>query len=246
MEQKEWFDRFSNLIDGTVESLHDDKENITGADIGLILRITEDYLDNPEENVGRDLRALELSRTVLDIKYNIDDISWFDIYEIVVELNSEPGRSHNSGGEELEASLEDIYNQLESESEHGEEFNECVMRLFEAVTSEEAEVLQDSDPYNSDSGEFDHFEYGISTKVGFEMGSVEIPNNAQRMMASNKVLEHVRDLDDEDLQWMVRRMRDWIKKYARAEATACNRNLSENELSDFMNAEQTPAEKYWN
>jgi len=169
MEQKEWFNRFDMLIDETIESLYKETDNITGADIGLILQITEDYLENPDEHTGRDLRTLELSRSVLDISYNVEDISWFDLYEIIVEPNSEVGRrSYSDGEKELDDDLSQLYIKKEFDSKHAEEFDYCTRRLFESITSEEADKLQNSTPYDdSETDEFDHFKYGVRNRVGF-------------------------------------------------------------------------------
>lgn len=247
MESEEWFDKFSELVDGTVQSIQEDTDKVTGADVGLVLSIIDDYLDDPSGNAGRDLRAVRMAQDVLDLKYNTRDLSWFDLYELVVEMNSRVGRYREVEGEDLEGSSEDFYSLEEPMSGHTSEFQTTVQRLFEAVESEKAEELKSTDPYpkEDEAESFSHFKHGISTKVGFMYGSVEIPNNLSRMEASNKLMNHVKDLSEDDLKWLVRTLKEWIKSYARAEATVTNRNLTQEELRGFMIDEETPAEKYW-
>lgn len=247
MDSEEWFNEFSDLIDGTVQSIQEDTDRVTGADVGLVLEIIEDYLDDPDENIGRDVRAVRMAQEILDLKYNTEDLSWFDIYEIVVEMNSRVGRYRDVEGENLEAEVEDFYNVEDPKSGHTSEFQESVQRLFEAVESETAETLRNTDPYPKDEEceSFNHFNHGISTKVGFMYGSVEIPNNLSRMRASSDIVEYVKDLSEDDLKWVIRTLKEWIKSYARAESTVTNRNLTQDELRAFMVDEETPAERYW-
>jgi hypothetical protein len=247
MREDEWFDLCSELIDGTVRSIQNDTNKVTEADIGLVLSIAGDYLDNPEENLSRDIRALEFTQAILDAKYNIEDLSWFDLYESVVELNSKVGRRvenvNNSG---LDYQLEDLYNQKKAGSSHTREFQEVANRLFEAISSKKAEKLQKSDPYDDlDADDFDNFRQAVRTKSGFRYGNVEIPNNASRMRAASKFTEYTKDLGDDDLRWMITTLREWIQMYARAESKIADRNLEQSELREFMIEGETPAERYW-
>lgn len=247
MESEEWFKKFSGLVDTTLQSIQEDTDKVTRADIGLVLSIIDDYLDDPDKNAGRDLRAVRMAQDILDLKYNIEDLSWFDLYELVVEMNSELKPYRDVDGEDLDGSSEDFYRLDKPMSDHTSEFQTTVERLFEAIESREAQELKSNDPYSdeNESKSFCHFKYGISTKVGSMYGSVEMPNNVSRMEASTKLMDHVKDLSEDDLRWLMRTLKEWIKSYARAEATVTNRNLTQDELRMFMMDEETPSEKYW-
>lgn len=247
MDSEKWFNEFSDLVDGTIQSIEQDTDRVTGADIGLVLEIAEDYLDDPSENIGRNLRAVRMAQEILDLKYNTDELSWFDIYETVVEMNSKVGRIRNIEGKNLEADLDDLYNVENPKSQHTSEFQQSVQRLFESINSETAEELKSTYPYSKEHEveSFSHFHYAVRREVGSMYGTVEIPNNLSRMRASTHIVEYVEDLSDEDLKWVVRTMRSWIKSYVRAESTITNRNLTQDQLREFMTDGETPAERYW-
>jgi hypothetical protein len=247
MDTDEWYDLCSELIDGTIQSIDDETRKVTGADIGLILNIAEDYLDKPEENISRDIRALEFTKAILDAKYNIEDLSWFDLYEVVVELNSDVDCRHNTAdNSNIDYKLEDIYDLENAKSSHTREFQKSAQKLFEAVSSNKADRLQEESPYDDlETADFNHLKQSLRTKSGFSYGSVEIPNNASRMKVATNLTEYIKDLDEDDFRWIITTMREWIQMYARAEATVANRNMTQDDLREFMIEEETPAEKYW-
>lgn len=243
MEEEDWYSECSELLDGAVDSILEKQEKSTPADVGLVMRILEDYIESDGDNIGRNVRAIEVAKEILNHKYNADDLSWFDIYSTVMECNSSFKGTNNGGESNINSELNEIFKSDNIESSHTREFEDITQRLFETLDSEKAEELQNNPPKDLEG--FNHLSQSVGTKVGFLYGSVEIPNNLSRMKIAGDLTERWKDLNGDDYRWIMRTISEWLRIYARAEATISNRNISQEELNNFMITEETPSERYW-
>lgn len=237
-----WIKKFNNLIDSTADSLLDNCENITEADIGLILRVLEDSLDEKDDSVDRGIRTLEIAKCILNQKYNQNDLSWFDIYTTVLTANTRYKRNESGDSTDIDCELDDAYKKTNIRSNHTDEFQISIERILEALRSEKGRELIQNTP---DETDIDTFKSMINMKSSSMYGSVEIPNNASRMNCASKILKLYKDLSEDDFIWCMNRLETWLMTYARAEATIANRNIERDDLREFMQDEMTPAEKYF-
>lgn len=239
MDDKEWFETYTELFDPAVEYILDDFQKATEADLGLVLAVFEDYLESDGDNIDREIALLEIATEMLNIKYTIEDISWFDLYDmhqsVTMKYKTEETDVDPKEERELQYATESNIH-----SRHSKELSEAVEKMYELVNSEECEKLRDNEESPFDSFLAKNF----STRKGFVMGSVEIPNNASRMEAVSRLSDLWEQAQGED-SWVMYHIADWLRMYARAEATVANRNLTQEELREFMRDEETPSERYW-
>lgn len=240
MDDQAWFDTYTELFDPAIEYILDGFEKATEADLGLVIAVFEDYLESDGDNINREIALLEIATEMLNIKYTVEDISWFDLYDMhqSITMNYKQEETDTDPKEERElqyATKSNIH------SRHSKELSEAVEKMYEVVNSEECEELRN----NNEELSFDSFlAKNLSSRKGFVMGSVEIPNNASRMEAVSRLSELWEQGQEKD-SWVMYNIADWLRMYARAEATVANRNLTQEELREFMREEETPSERYW-
>lgn len=245
MDKNEWYDKYNSLIKQTIDNLFENTDNITGADVGLILRVVEDYIDRPDKNLDRCVKTIEIAKLVLDLKYEVDNISWFDIYDIIQVFYSEVDCPYDLE-DDNDRKKREIYNINNGSSEHAWEFTDCVRKLFECATEEDAKELINTAPYDDSPEEFCHFKQAIKNTSNRAFGSVEVPNNGDRLNVSTTLSGEFQKINSkDDFHHICLVISDWVRMYARAEATLADRNTTRTELKNFMIDEETPAEKYF-
>ena len=244
----EWYQKYEFTVKQTIESLNEQDRSSTPADTGLVLRVLEDYIESNGDNLKRDMKVLETASMIISAKHNTPDISWFDLYDALLTSCVD---SYDVSGEteSLDSGIEEVYKRFsgeDDESSQGKEFRKKIIRLVEAVESENAEELHNTTPYpDLETENFNDFAQSISSDVGFQYGAVEIPNNASRMSLADIVVQLSDEVSERDYSWMMTVLREWLSLYARAEATVANRNINHDELRQFMLDGQSPSEKYW-
>lgn len=242
MEDENWYNNFNDLVETEIDRLIE-IEYINKADIGLIISVISDYIENGKDSIERDLITLKIAEKVLDIKESYENISWFDIYEIIFEYSSENKKKEKLDNKSY--SFDDFEKEIFKENieldSHKTSFKKAYRSMFESFTSERAKELYDTDKVEN----YNRFTHSLSVKSNFSYGSVEIPNNLNRMKATDELLPILERIPKEEYNWVIVNIKEWVKKYSRAEAHLANNILSSKDLNQFMHKSKNPSEKYW-
>lgn len=252
MDENEWNNRFDRLLNSCLDAISESREQSTPADTGLVLYVLSDYFDDDEDTTERDARTLEIAAKILEYKHSTSNLPWFDVYCCVImsphmdaTLQGKNDQSKTHDDAETEHIRKRIREQEKTRT-HTAEFAETTTRLLEALTSEEAETIRETNPYlATEDDEYDWFSHKLQSRSGFVAGAVEIPNNASRMKAVDIIREMTDGLSERDFSWMIFQLRNWVEAYARAEAMIAHQNISHSDLRTFMMNHETPAEKFW-
>lgn len=204
MDSKEWHDKFSEVIDENLMSIQERTEKLTGADLGLILSILEEYSKDPEKNAGRCEHALNLAGKLLNVKYETEELPWFDIHNMVQSRKMSFRR--DSDHQTMDSEQVDISSLEDPKASHTREFQDALREILDVIESEEAEKLRENNPYGDPDVNLDAFSRGLSRQAGFLYGSTEIPDNLSRMRLSISVGEYFRNLQEDEKRWIVYRI----------------------------------------
>lgn len=248
--ENEWNDSYNRVVDESIEFLRESTNCSTPADTGLVLDVLEHYFRT--QKTKRCKETIRIAGVLLDAKHTIPEISWFDLYDTVLNIHKKYDfEGASTTGDTSSESITDIQNVVPDITVECAQADNLIQKLEKIVTEveQEKQVLVESPIFEDGNAEVDSWEqfgHALGTTSGFEYGKVEIPNNAFRMQLID-VITDIREIDvtERDLEWIFRRIEDWMKLYVRAEATVARKNTSRDELYAFMRASETPAERYW-
>lgn len=243
MEYKEWFQETNNLLNYVIDKLPDSIDKVTPADVGLILHVYHDHLKDKEKNLERDIETLKLAEQILESKYRHENISWFDIYDCILEPRTKIKKEKQKTNKKPPDKIEDIFTNTQHKNLHQKGFHTSCNEIFDILSSEKAEELKTDQP--EDFKKVDQFACSVSNRSDIMYGLVEIPNNKECMNLCVDFSKSGYNLSELDYEWMINSIKKWMKLYVRAEATIANRKTERKQLHKFMLEEETPKEKYW-
>lgn len=224
-------EKIDNLLDELTDKYIEDTNYLTKADIQLLLDVTQDYIKN--ENVKRDTQLIKISEFILNIKHNNDKISWFDIYDIVINPSLEYN-SQNTSPETKENIETDDYNAIfqrnNIESVHTREFHDTTEKMFEFINSDQIDKIKDENTLN-----FDILNHTINLKKGLIYDNIEDRNHELEVQISKTINSLFDDLSCDDQIWVKKKLENWLKLYINAESTICNQNYDRSDIAKYMN-----------
>lgn len=126
----DWHNEFSELIDGTIDSILSRNDKVTSCDVGLLLTLLQDYIEE-EGHIDKYVHTIRVAQEILEVKEDVDDISWFDIYDIFVSVQFRIDSPATSS--EVDYDESDLYTPDDTKTAHSRQFREATISLFEAT-----------------------------------------------------------------------------------------------------------------
>lgn len=223
--------KVNHLLNESVDQQIEEGKYLTNADIQLLLDAVQDHIKNNGKNIERDTQLVKISKFILNIKYNNDKITWFDIYDIVITPSLEYKSESNSTKISENSNYNSIFHRDNIKSSHTREFHNTSEKIFELIDSNQ--ITEITDKSNLD---FNILNHTINLKKGLIYTNIEDRDYELEIQISDTINPLFTVLSYEDEIWVKKKLENWLKLYINAESTLCNQNNDESDIARYINS----------